>query len=189
VTELGLAPSAAATLAQHPGVVRFFEETIARFPQPAGQSAQRAAPANLPVKAANWILTEVLRDAKVHGVDAAFPVSPAQVADLLALVERGEISGKQAKDIFQAVLGSEKMPADVVRERGMRVVSDESALLPLCERLVAENEKQAAQYRAGKKGLLGFFVGQVMKETGGSANPKLVSELFERILGGDAPTS
>ena len=187
VTELGLAPSAAATLAQHPGIVRFFEETIARFSQSVGQPAP-AAPAR-PVKAANWILTEVLRDAKVHGLDAAFPVSPAQVADLLALVERGEISGKQAKDIFQEVLGTDKMPADVVRERGMRVVSDESALRPLCERLVAENEKQAAQYRAGKKGLLGFFVGQVMKETGGSANPKLVSELFERILGGDARTS
>jgi Asp-tRNA(Asn)/Glu-tRNA(Gln) amidotransferase B subunit len=71
----------------------------------------------------------------------------------------------------------------------VRVVSDESALRPLCERLVAQNEKQAAQYRAGKKGLLGFFVGQVMKETGCSANPKLVSELFESILGGDEHAS
>jgi aspartyl-tRNA(Asn)/glutamyl-tRNA(Gln) amidotransferase subunit B len=66
----------------------------------------------------------------------------------------------------------------------MRVVSDEGSLRPLCEKLVQSNPKQAAEYRAGKKGLLGYFVGQAMKETKGSANPKLVSEILTKILDG-----
>jgi aspartyl-tRNA(Asn)/glutamyl-tRNA(Gln) amidotransferase subunit B len=167
--ELGLSPAAAQTLTQHPGYVAFFEATLAAFPHP--------------VKAANWILTEVLRDAKVHGLQASFPVTPDQTAELLSLVESGDISGKQAKEVFAAITGTHQSPAKVVEQRGMRVVSDEGALLALCERVVAANPKQAAEYRAGKKGLLGYFVGQAMKETRGSANPKLVSDLMQKVLG------
>jgi aspartyl-tRNA(Asn)/glutamyl-tRNA(Gln) amidotransferase subunit B len=119
----------------------------------------------------------------VHGLEASFPVTPQQTAELLSLVESGDISGKQAKEVFSAVAGTEESPAKVVEQRGMRVVSDEGALLALCERVVAANPKQAAEYRAGKKGLLGYFVGQAMKETRGSANPKLVSDLMQKVLG------
>lgn len=170
VESLGLPPAAAATLTQHPAFARFFEDTIGGFAEP--------------VKAANWIITEVLRDTKTHGQSAAFPVTPAQVAELLTLVEKGEISGKQAKEIHAAITGTGDSPVKVVEARGMRVVSDEGSLRPLCERVVAANAKQAAEYRAGKKGLLGFFVGQVMKETKGSANPKLVNEILTKILDG-----
>jgi aspartyl-tRNA(Asn)/glutamyl-tRNA(Gln) amidotransferase subunit B len=149
--------------------VRFFEETLALFPHP--------------VKVANWILTEVLRDTKVHGLSAVFPVNPQQTAELLSMVESGDISGKQAKEVFAAIAGTEESPAKLVEQRGMKVVSDEGALLALCERVVAANPKQTAEYRAGKKGLLGYFVGQAMKETRGSANPKLVSELMQKVLG------
>jgi aspartyl-tRNA(Asn)/glutamyl-tRNA(Gln) amidotransferase subunit B len=166
--ELGLTAATAQTLTQHPEYVRFFEETLARFPHP--------------VKAANWILTEVLRDTKVHGLGATFPVTPAQVAELLSLVESGDISGKQAKEVYSEIVGTENSPAKVVESKGMRVVSDESALRALCERVVAANPKQAAEYRSGKKTLLGFFVGQAMKETRGSANPKLVSDLMQKVL-------
>ncbi|HVW29368.1 MAG TPA: Asp-tRNA(Asn)/Glu-tRNA(Gln) amidotransferase subunit GatB [Polyangiaceae bacterium] len=166
--ELGLPPAASQTLTQHPEYVRFFEETLTRFPHP--------------VKAANWILTEVLRDTKVHGLNATFPVTPAQVGELLSLVESGDISGKQAKEVYSALVGTGDSPAKIVESRGMRVVSDEGALRALCERVVAANPKQAADYRAGKKTLLGFFVGQAMKETRGSANPKLVSDLMQKVL-------
>jgi aspartyl-tRNA(Asn)/glutamyl-tRNA(Gln) amidotransferase subunit B len=168
VAERGLSPASTATLTQHPAYVKFFEQTIALFPHP--------------VKAANWIQTEVLRDTVVHGLGAKFPVSPAQVAELLSLVEKGDISGKQAKEVHAAMSGTETPPSAIVEQRGMRVVSDEGALRPLCERIVAANAKQAAEYRSGKKGLLGFFVGQAMKETKGSANPKLVSDLIQKIL-------
>jgi aspartyl-tRNA(Asn)/glutamyl-tRNA(Gln) amidotransferase subunit B len=168
VSELGLSPAQANTLSQHPATVRFFEEVLQAFPHP--------------VKAANWIQTEVLRDARSHGLVATFPVTPRQVSELLALVENGDISGKQAKEIHQGISGTDKSPAVLVAERGMRVVSDEATIRPLCERVVAANEKQVAEYRAGKKGILGYFVGQVMKETKGSANPKLVSELVQKLL-------
>jgi aspartyl-tRNA(Asn)/glutamyl-tRNA(Gln) amidotransferase subunit B len=169
--KLGLPVAAAQTLTQHPAYVRFFEETLARFAQP--------------VKVANWILTEVLRDTKAHGLDAKFPVTPAQVAELLGLVESGDISGKQAKEVYAELVGNpEKSPAKVVEQKGMRVVSDEGALRALCEKVVAANPKQTADYRGGKLTLLGFFVGQAMKETRGSANPKLVSELMQKVLDG-----
>jgi aspartyl-tRNA(Asn)/glutamyl-tRNA(Gln) amidotransferase subunit B len=170
VEKLGLTPAAALTLTQHPGYARFFESACAAFPQP--------------VKVANWVVNEVLRGASTHGLDAKFSVTPAQVAELLALVESGDISGKQAKEVYAAVEGSDKSPKAVVEERGMKVVSNASELQAICERVLAANPSQAESFRAGKKGVLGFLVGQVMKETKGSANPKLVNELLEKLLVG-----
>jgi aspartyl-tRNA(Asn)/glutamyl-tRNA(Gln) amidotransferase subunit B len=170
VGELGLQPAAASTLTQHPEFSRFFEDTIRLFPHP--------------TKAANWIVTEVLRDTRTRGLEASFPVTPSQVGELLSLVENGDISGKQAKEIHAAIAGTPDSPLRIVEARGMRVLSDEGSLRPLCERLVQANPKQAAEYRAGKKGLLGYFVGQAMKETKGSANPKLVSDILSKILDG-----
>jgi aspartyl-tRNA(Asn)/glutamyl-tRNA(Gln) amidotransferase subunit B len=80
-------------------------------------------------------------------------------------------------------VNTEKSPRVVVDERGMRVVSDAGALSAICEKVVAAHPDQAAAVRAGKKSVLGYFVGQVMKETKGSANPKLVSELLEKLIG------
>ena len=168
-SEWGLSPGAAATLTQHPEYVRFFHEVCALFPQP--------------VKAANWIQTEVLRDTESHGLTARFPVSPRQVAELLALVESGKIGGPQAKKVYQGLVGSERSPAELVEELGLSVVSDDAALRPLCQRVVDENPKTVAQYRAGKATLLGFFVGQVMKQSQGRANPQLVGRLLGEILG------
>ena len=168
VAELGLGEQAAHTLTQHPAVARFFEQVLEHYPEA--------------VKAANWIQTEVLRGLTTHGLQASFSVTPAQVAELLSLVDEGAISGKQAKEVQALLEGSERMPRAVVEERGMRVVGDESELLPLCQRLVEAHPKEAAAVRGGKKGVLGFFVGRVMKETRGSADPKLVSSLFQRLL-------
>jgi aspartyl-tRNA(Asn)/glutamyl-tRNA(Gln) amidotransferase subunit B len=169
VKELGISPQSAATLSQHPAYVRFFEDTRARFDQP--------------VKVANWIQNEVLRGAAVHGLSAEFTVTPLQVAELLELVENKEISGKQAKDVYAALERSDKSPRAVVQERGMRVVSDSNELQPLIERLIEQHPQQVAAIRGGKKGILGFFVGLVMKETKGQADPKLVSALFEKLIG------
>jgi aspartyl-tRNA(Asn)/glutamyl-tRNA(Gln) amidotransferase subunit B len=168
--ELGLSLATAQTLTQHPGYVRFFDATRSVFPEP--------------VKAANWIVNEVLRSAKVRGLDASFSVTPAQVGELLSVVESGEISGKQAKEIFAAIEGSDRSPKAVIEERGMRVVSDSSALTQVIERVMAAFPSQVESIRAGKKSVTGFLVGQIMKETKGSANPKLVNELLEKLLGG-----
>ena len=168
VRELGLTAETAVTLTEHPEIARFYEATVHAFEQP--------------VKAANWICTEVLRGAKLHGLNAEFTVSPGQVAELLSLVEAGEISGKQAKEVYAAIEGTGRMPAEVVEERGLRVMSDEGALRSLCQEVLAANPTQVATYRQGKKNVLGFFVGQIMKRTGGSANPKLVNQLLQKLL-------
>jgi aspartyl-tRNA(Asn)/glutamyl-tRNA(Gln) amidotransferase subunit B len=170
VDTLELPPAVAATLTQHPGYARFFDATVKG--------------AKDPVKVANFFVNEVLRGAKVHGLEATFSVTPAQVAELLALVERGEISGKQAKDVYAAIEGTEKTPRSVVEERGMRVVSDTGAIQAACERVLAAHPEQVKSIASGKKGVLGFLVGQVMKETKGQANPKLVNEMLEKLTQG-----
>lgn len=167
---LGVSESAAATLTSHPAVALFFDDVVASFPQPQ--------------KASNWIVTEVLRGTKTHGLEAQFPVKPAQVAELLRLVESGDISGKQAKEVYLALEGTDQSPLQVVEARGMRVVSDDGALRPLIEQVLADHPAAVETYRSGKTGTLGFFVGQVMKLTKGSANPKLVNELLTELLAG-----
>src|SRR5690606_12829275 len=99
----GVPAALAQTLTQHPGYVRFFEALCAKYPNR--------------VKAANWMATEVLRGAEVHGLDATFTVTPDQVAELLDLVERGEISGKQAKDVYAAIERTDRMPRQIVEEQ------------------------------------------------------------------------
>jgi aspartyl-tRNA(Asn)/glutamyl-tRNA(Gln) amidotransferase subunit B len=170
VSELGLSEAAAQTLTQHPGYARFFE------------GVRSAAPGVDPKKIAGFVQTEVLRGANHHGLEATFSVTPTQVAELLGLAESGRISGKQAKEVFAAIENTDKRASDVVAERGMEVVSDSGAIEAILRDLIAQNPKQAESIRAGKKQVLGFFVGQVMKATGGAADPKVVAELLEKLL-------
>ncbi len=172
VRDLGLTAPAAQTLSSHPDYARFFNDGLALGAQ---------AP-----KLANWVLTEVLRGATHRGSRVDFLVSPEQVVDLLWLVEHAEISGKQAKELHAALEGTSQRAADVVQARGMRQLSDASALSAVVAAVMARSPKQVEQYRAGKKSVLGYFVGQVMKETQGQANPKLVGELLEHALAEEA---
>lgn len=169
IDELGLPAAAAGTLTQHPEIVSFFEATLDGY-------------AGSPVKVANFVMTEVLRDAKTHGLSAVFPASAEHVRELVELVDAGDISGKQAKEVYGAVRETGRSPAAIVEERGLKVVSDEATLRPICEELIAASPKQVEQYAAGKKGVLGYFVGQVMKRTRGSADPKVVSQMLEELL-------
>ena len=123
-----------------------------------------------------------MRGAAIHGQEAKFTVSSRQVGELLKLVDAGEISGKQAKEVFAALEGNDKTPQSIIEERGLRVVSDSGAVEILCAKVIAEQPGQVAQYRAGKKTVFGFFVGQVMKQSRGSADPKLVNEILTRLL-------
>jgi aspartyl-tRNA(Asn)/glutamyl-tRNA(Gln) amidotransferase subunit B len=169
VREMGLTAQAAGVLTGHPRVAAFFEEAATLHGQPA--------------RVANFVQSEVLRDVTTHGLAATIPVTPRQVAGLLRLVDAGTISGKQAKEVYAKVVGSDRSPEDVVAEFGMQQVSDASAIEDVCRRVVEQNPKQAEQLRSGKTALLGFFVGQVMKEMKGSANPKLVNDVLRRLLG------
>lgn len=168
--EAGLPAATATTLCQHPDYVRFVEETLA-----AGQELSLK-------QVANFVQTEVLRGATASGLNARFSVTSAQVGELLSLAQQGKISGKQAKEVFALIEGKDDMPSQVVTERGMEVVSDTSRIEDILRQLIADNPKQADALRGGKKQLQGFFVGQVMKQTQGSADPKLVSQLLAKLI-------
>jgi aspartyl-tRNA(Asn)/glutamyl-tRNA(Gln) amidotransferase subunit B len=145
------------------------------------EAAARAA--GNPKAAANWVMTEILRKVKEDRVDvSAVPLEAGRLGALIRLVEDGTISGKTAKEVFEEIYRGGADPAAVVRERGLTQVSDEAALAKAVDEAIAGNPTQAAQYRAGKTAVFGYFVGQVMKATGGKANPTLVNRLLRERL-------
>jgi aspartyl-tRNA(Asn)/glutamyl-tRNA(Gln) amidotransferase subunit B len=167
-SELGLPLATAVTLSAHPAYAHFFEAAC--------HGCQDA------VKVANFVANDVLRSVKTHGLQAEFSVTPEQVRELLSLIDSGQISGKQAKEVFAAIEGNHaKSPAEVVREKGLKV-SDSGVVEGAVKKVVAGFPDQVAQVKAGKKGVIGFLVGQVMKETGGAAEPKLVNELLNKLI-------
>jgi len=166
----GLAAEAIMTLTGHPGYVRFVEETRKLAPQ-AGFK-----------RIANFVQTEVLRGASVEGLKCTFSVTPTQVGELLALVEEGKITGKQAKEVFACLEKTDQSAADIVAEKAIGVVSDTGALEEILRTLIENNPKQVAGLKEGKKQLAGFFVGQVMKATQGSADPRLVNQLLSQLI-------
>jgi aspartyl-tRNA(Asn)/glutamyl-tRNA(Gln) amidotransferase subunit B len=169
VDEMGLSPYAAQVMTGHPRVAAFFEEAATLHGNPA--------------KVANFVQSEVLRDVATRGLKATIPLMPAQLAQLLKLVDAGTISGKQAKEVYGKVAGTNRDPEEVVVQLGIQQVSDAGAIEAICKRLIEQNPKQANQLRAGKGNVLGFFVGMVMKETKGAANPQLVNEVLKKLLG------
>ncbi|MDH5761702.1 MAG: Asp-tRNA(Asn)/Glu-tRNA(Gln) amidotransferase subunit GatB [Nitrospinota bacterium] len=134
---------------------------------------------NQPKTVSNWIMGDLLRELKNDDRDIDdCPVTPERLTELLKLIDDGTISGKMAKTVFEDMYQSGKPPADIVKEKGMTQISDESALLKIVEEVIAANPGQAADYRNGKDKLIGFFVGQVMKASKGQANPALVNKLL-----------
>ena len=133
---------------------------------------------------ANWMLTELLGALNAEGKTIEESPMPAQtLSALVRLVEDGTISGKIGKEIFEESYRTGEAPLAIVDRRGVRQISDESVLEPIVAKIVDANPKQAEGYRAGKDQLFGFFVGQVMKETQGRANPVLTSDLLRKKLG------
>jgi aspartyl-tRNA(Asn)/glutamyl-tRNA(Gln) amidotransferase subunit B len=109
-------------------------------------------------------------------------VTPSMLRELFDLIENGTISGKIAKEVFEVMVYTGKNAGQVVEEKGLKQVTDESAINKIINDVVAENEKVVADYTGGKKNAFGFLVGQVMKKTQGKANPKLVNEMLKKIL-------
>jgi len=137
-----------------------------------------------PKAASNWVMGDLTGALKAAGraIEDA-PVSPSRLADLIRLITSGAISGKLAKDVFARMFASGRPASDIIEAEGLKQISDSGELEKLVEEILAANPKQLEQYRGGKKGVLGFFVGQVMKSTRGQANPAVVNELLARKLG------
>ena len=133
---------------------------------------------------ANWMLTELLGALNASGTSiAASPMPPAQLSALVVLVESGTISGKIGKEVFAESYKTGEPPAAIVERRGVQQISDEAELWGIVERVVAASPKQTSDYQSGKDGLFGYFVGQVMKQTQGRANPVITTDLLRKRLG------
>jgi len=136
-----------------------------------------------PKAASNWVMTEVLRKLKEDDRPLfSCPVTPEKLAELVQLIDRGVITGKSAKDVFEKMwMGGEAARAIVERE-GLTQVSDEGAIEAAIKEVIADSPQQVATYRKGKTNTMGWFVGQVMKKTGGRANPRVVNALLKKFL-------
>ncbi len=165
--ELGLPPLEADLLTRDPAFASLFESTV----------QLGAAPKSV----ANWIVNVVMLELKERGI-ASLAFGPAQLRTVVELVDAGTISTAAGRTVVGELTRDGGDPLEIVERRGLRQVSDESALVPAIDQVVAANQAKAAEYRAGKTGLMGFFVGQVMRSTGGTANPELVRRLLEERL-------
>jgi len=167
----GLSTYDAEVLVADKQVAEYFEEVV-------------AAKAD-PKLVCNWISGELMRLMNENKVDIRNVGIPAKsLASLIQFLQEGSISGKIAKTVFEEMVQSGKDPATIIEVRGLKQVSDEGALRGLLETLLSNNPKQVEQFRAGKTQIKGFFVGQVMKETKGQANPQIVNQLLEELLNG-----
>jgi len=138
-----------------------------------------------PKLAANWVIVELFGALNRLGRDiASSPVSATQLAGLLDLIENDTISGRIAKDVFGFMVETGKDAAAIVQERGLRQVTDTGAIEAAIDKVIADSAAKVAEYRGGKQALFGWFVGQVMKSTGGKANPAAVNELLRKKLAG-----
>jgi aspartyl-tRNA(Asn)/glutamyl-tRNA(Gln) amidotransferase subunit B len=147
----------------------YFEACVQRFSQPKTVS--------------NWIMTELTRLLNRDNREIEqCPVPPERLAALLQLVEKGTISGKIAKQVFEKMYETGLGPEDIVRTQGLEQVSDEGALEAAVAKVIAQNPDATEKYRSGKTKVLGFLVGQIMKETRGKANPDLVNRILEEKL-------
>ncbi len=167
--EYGLSYNDAAQLTAERSLADYFEQTAKAAGNPRG--------------AANWIRSELLRELEALGHTAAeSPVAAAELGALVRLIDEGKISGKQGKDVLIEMFKSGKTAATIIAEQGLAQVSDAGEIERIVAEVIAANPKQLEQYRAGKTGLIGFFVGQVMKASQGKANPKLVNDALAEKL-------
>jgi len=171
--DLGLSVYDAGVLSASRELAAYFEAVVAEL----GTTHAKLA--------ANWVMGELSsalnRD---NGEIAASRVSPARLSGLLARIVDATISGKIAKDVFEAMWSEDKAADDIIEARGLKQITDSGAIESVIDAVIAANPKQLADYRAGKDKLFGFFVGQVMKATEGKANPAQLNDLLKAKLGG-----
>ncbi len=163
----GLSSDEALILAENPEVIEYFKEVLTSYHEPRS--------------VAKWVVNEVMREVKDRSIEDV-GIAPRQLADLTRLVDEGTISARIAKDIFVETIESGDDPSKIVEDRGLNQVSDRRDLNPVIDVVVESNADKVEQYQNGKRGLIGFFMGQVMRQTGGKANPELVRSMLERRL-------
>jgi aspartyl-tRNA(Asn)/glutamyl-tRNA(Gln) amidotransferase subunit B len=178
----GLPAKEVGWLARDPEVLAYFE-AVTGGPG-ASSPGPRTTPGRDPKVAAAWVMGELQRNLREFGhTMASNPVGPERLGQLLDLLAAGTVSATAAKDVLAEMFSSEAPPATIVERKGLAQISDTGELEAVVAQVVAANPDLAEKFRGGKRGVLGAMVGQVMRETRGRANPKLVSDLLERAIG------
>ena len=171
-SQYGLSAYDAGVLTASRELAAYYEEVV------------RGAPAD-PKLAANWVMGELAAALNRENLEVGSGrLAPERLAGLLQRISDQTISGKIAKEVFEAMWSGGASADEVIAERGLRQITDSSAIERVIEEVIARNPGQLAEYRAGKDKLFGFFVGQVMKATGGKANPAQLNELLRHKLKG-----
>ncbi|HSQ50822.1 MAG TPA: Asp-tRNA(Asn)/Glu-tRNA(Gln) amidotransferase subunit GatB [Nitrospiraceae bacterium] len=190
VREFGLSEYDAGVLTADKDIAELFECTVAKQTSAVGVSGEI-----LGKETGNWIMVEVLAllkrveagdgQSKSSFVIAGCPLSPDNLAELLLMKRSGEISAPIAKSVLEEMWRTNQRPGEIVKAKGLTQVSDEGALEKIIDDVLAKSPTQVAQFKEGKQQVLGFLVGQMMKATGGKANPGKVNELLKkRLVGG-----
>ncbi len=158
------------------------QEIARRDPATAALLADTVAEGADEALAANWIVNELPRE--LHGrAPAELPFGARELAELLRLVQESALSSTGAREVLAELAATGGSATAIMEARGLRQVSDAHALWPIVEAVIDENSSKVDEYRGGRTGLLGFFVGQVMRKTGGKANPEVVGKLLQDRLG------
>ena len=168
-SDYGITPYDAGVLTATRALADYFEAAVR-----AGSPAKMAA---------SWISGELLRRLNDAGKEISeCPVEPAALAELLEKIEKGEITTASGKKVFATMFDTGKRAAEIIAAEGLAQITDTSAIEKIAREVVAKSPDNVAKYRAGNEGVFKFFVGQVMRETRGQANPQLVNEIVKRVL-------
>jgi len=171
IDEYELPPYDAEVLTTSRDLADYFEECVKEYPHPKAVS--------------NWIMGEFLRLLKKRGESIKeIRVTPRGVAELLGQVEKGVISGKSAKEVFEKMFETGKEARAIIEEEGLGQIADEASLEKIVRQVIKENPEAIQDFKNGKKKALGFLVGQIMKKTKGRANPGMVNRLLKGKLEG-----
>ena len=172
INEYGLSDYDAQTLTGNRALADYYEQAVVILP-------------TQPKLIANWVNGELAAGLNKENISITeSPVTAIMLGGLVARIDDNTISGKIAKEVFEAIWNGEGNADEIIEKRGLKQISDDSAIEPIIDQILANNASQVEQFKAGNTKLLGFFVGQVMKETQGKANPKQVNELLRKRLGG-----
>ena len=171
ISEYGLSDYDAQSLTSNRELADYYEQAVAILP------AQ-------PKLIANWVNGELAAGLNRENISITeSPVTASMLGELVTRIDDNTISGKIAKEVFEAIWNGEGNADEIIEKRGLKQISDDSAIEPIIDEILANNMNQVEQYKGGNTKLLGFFVGQVMKATQGKANPKQVNQLLRKKLG------
>jgi len=169
IQEYELPPYDVEVLTTTKPLAKFYEQTTQLYPKPKIVS--------------NWIMTEVLGYLASENLEInQSKLTPTHLASMLELIDKETISGKIGKEILPEIFKTGKMPEEIVREKGLVQITAEAEMVKIIDQVIAENPKAVEEYKAGKKEVLGFLIGQVMKLTKGKANPKLTNTLLQEKI-------